>query len=35
VAEAAHKAATGVADDTLRAALEALGRNILSTHRTT
>jgi len=35
VAEAAHRTVDGVADDTLRAALEALGRNILSTHRTT
>lgn len=33
--EAAHEAASGIADDTLRAALEALGRNILTTHRTT
>jgi hypothetical protein len=35
VAEAAHRTVDGVADETLRAALEALGRNILSTHRTT
>ena len=35
VAEAAHRTVDGVADDGLRAALEALGRNILSTHRTT
>lgn len=35
VTEAAHRTVEGVADDTLRAALEALGRNILSTHRTT
>ena len=35
VAEAAQQAASGVADETLRAALEALGRNILSTNRTT
>jgi hypothetical protein len=35
VAEAAHRTVDGVADDSLRAALEALGRNILSTHRTT
>jgi hypothetical protein len=35
VAEAAHRTVDGVADDTLRAALEALGRNVLSTHRTT
>jgi hypothetical protein len=35
VAVAAQEAASGVADDRLRAALEALGRNILSTHRTT
>jgi hypothetical protein len=35
VTEAAHRATAGVADETLRAALEALGRNILSTHRTT
>ena len=35
VARAAHEAAAGIADDTLRAALEALGRNILSTQRTT
>jgi hypothetical protein len=35
VAEAAHRTVDGVADDTLRAALEALGRNILSTHSAT
>jgi hypothetical protein len=35
VAEAAHRTVEGVADDTLRAALEALGRKILSTHGTT
>ncbi len=35
VAEAAHRTVDGVADDTLRAALEALGRNILSTRRPT
>jgi hypothetical protein len=35
VAEAAQRTVDGVADDGLRAALEALGRNILSTHRTT
>jgi hypothetical protein len=35
VAEAAQRTVDGVADDTLRAALEALGRNVLSTHRTT
>jgi hypothetical protein len=35
VVEAAHRTVDGVADDSLRAALEALGRNILSTHRTT
>ena len=35
VAEAAQRTVDGVADDTLRAALEALGRNIISTHRTT
>jgi hypothetical protein len=35
VAEAAHRTVEGVADETLRAALEALGRNVLSTHRPT
>jgi hypothetical protein len=35
VREAAHQAVGGVGDENLRAALEALGRNILSTHRTT
>jgi len=35
VVEAAHRTVDGVADDSLRAALEALGRNIFSTHRTT
>ena len=35
VVEAAHRTVDGVVDDSLRAALEALGRNILSTHRTT
>lgn len=35
VAKAATIAASGIADDALRAALEALGRNILSTRRTT
>ena len=33
--EAAHRTVDGVADDALRAALEALGRNILTTRRTT
>jgi hypothetical protein len=35
VVDAAHRTVDGVADDTLRAALEALGRNVLSSHRTT
>jgi hypothetical protein len=35
VAAVARTAASGVADDTLRTALEALGRNILTRHSTT
>ena len=35
IAAAAHRTVEGVSDDTLRSALEALGRNILSAHRTT
>jgi hypothetical protein len=35
IAEAAQRTVEGVSDDTLRSALEALGRNILSAHRTT
>lgn len=35
IVEAAHRTVEGVSDDTLRSALEALGRNVLSAHRTT